>query len=323
LLSSGGLLAAHADTSNSGISNQANYQGQGSSQTLALNIAGGVVSAGSQQYSITQSGPALEAIIDGSPLVSSTLTYNLNVYQQGLSTSGSASFQLSGQSGSGKVTVSGKVQVSGSVPGALLPFGCTNNCTSEVPAAFTGSASVRVGSTRETVGMVLESAYFDPFGDAITLTSVDNSIIIVTNYTQATINWNNVVDEGGFYGMLGNTPISGAMQQVAFESENLVAGTAQDSGSIAFSQVTNMTSGAQISYMDASGVYYGTSTIPQAGSFSCGFACTETGFQDSGSFWMLGGQGWGAVLISGSYSTTWTVPAFAFTSSVSGQVSQW
>jgi len=186
--------------------------------------------------------------------------------------------------------------------------------------SYSNGASTSSPST--IVGMVFESPYFDPFGDAITITSADNSIIIVTNYTQATIDWSNVVDAGALLGSLGTTPISGAFQQVAFEHENLVAGTAQDFGTIAFSGVTNMTSGAQIDYMNGHGGYMGTSVIPHAGSFSCGPACTETGFQDTGSFLMYGNQGKSSALISGSYSTTWSVPAFAFTSTVGGKVVQ-
>jgi hypothetical protein len=341
LLSSGGLLATHAATPISVTSS--------SSQTLSLSMVGGVVSAGNQNYLIVQNGPALEAVIDGSPLVSSYLTYTLNAQQQGLSTSGSANFKLTGQNATGAtITVSGNVQISGGIPAVALPLGCTTSCTSEVPAAFTGAASVQISaqakssgsgygngygngygsgyssssSTSTTVGMVLESAYFDPFGDAITLTSVDSSIIIVTNYTQATIGWTNVVDAGILIGSLGNTPISGGFQQVAAEQENLVAGTSFDFGTISFSGVTNMTSGAQISYMNGNGGYLGTSTIPHAGSFSCGEACTETGFQSTGSFLIYGGQGKSAALITGSYSTAWSVPAFGFSGVVNGKVAQ-
>ena len=91
---------------------------------------------------------------------------------------------------------------------------------------------------------------------------------------------------------------------------------------MSFLGVTNMTSGAQIPYMNANGGYLGTSTIPHAGSFSCGLACTETGFQDSGSFLLYGSQGKSSAVITGSYSTTWTVPAFGFSSTAHGNVAQ-
>ncbi|MGA2876327.1 MAG: hypothetical protein ABSE82_12405 [Nitrososphaerales archaeon] len=325
LLSSGGLLVTHAATPSSVSSS--------TSQALSLNMMGGVVSAGNQNYLIVQKGPALEAVIDGSPLVTSQLTYTLNAQQKGLTTSGSASFTLTGQNLTGAtVTVTGKVQISGSVPAVALPAGCVTNCTSEVPAAFTGAASIQVGPAQTstssnaqattTVGMVLESAYFDPFGDAITITSVDNSIIIATNYTKASITWTNVVDAGILMGSLGSTPISGAFQQVAAEQENLVKGTAIDAGTMSFLGVTNMTSGAQIALMNANGGYLGTSIIPHAGSFSCGIACTETGFQDSGSFLLYGSQGKSSAVITGSYSTTWTVPAFGFSSTANGNIAQ-
>jgi len=345
LLSSGGLLVTHAATPNSG-----SDWGQRSSnsQALSLTMGGGVVSAGNQRYLIVQNGPALLAVINGDPLATSQLTYTLRAQQNGLSTSGSATFTLTGVDAitGASVALSGNVQISGAIPAVCLPSYsmtgvCASSDSSEVPAAFTGLATIQTGSATTssnndndnsqsstsstapstTVGMVMESAYFNPFGNAITITSSDSSIVIVTNYTQATIDWTSVVDAGAIGGTLGTTPITGAFQQVAAEHENLVAGTAIDFGTLSLSGVTNMTSGNPISYMNANGGYVGSSTIPQAGSFSCGTVsginvCAETGFQDNGSF-LLFGHG---ALIRGSYSTTWSIPAFGFSSVVTGKV---
>lgn len=353
LLSSGGLLVTHAASPPS-----ANDWGQNnfSSQALTMSISGGVASAGNQRYFIQQNGPAIEAIVAGDPLVTSQLSYTLYANQQGLSTSGSATFYLTGTGASGtSYSVSGTIPLSGSVVGACLPSFTAGTCasgdTSEVPAAFTGAGSVQISTgavstssgngngnngygnnqgndqnsgsdnapTAVTEAMVFENAYFNPFGDAITITSADNSIIIVTNYTQATIDWSNVVDAGVVTGSIGTTPIAGAFTQVATEHENLVAGTAQDYGVLTLSSMTNLTSGAQISYLNAKGGYVGTSTIPHAGAVPCGTGCTETGFQDQGSFLLFGGHGSGGALITGSYNTAWTVPAFAFSSTVNAK----
>src|ERR1700730_843822 len=94
------------------------------SESLSMSLSGGVVSAGNQNYTIVQNGPALEAVINGSSLVSSYLTYTLNAWQQGLSTSGNATFHLKGQNSTGgNVTVDGKIQISASIPAVCLPSG--------------------------------------------------------------------------------------------------------------------------------------------------------------------------------------------------------
>lgn len=359
LLSGGGLLVTHAATPPT--ANDYSHNNP-SSQILTMNIEGSVASAGNQRYFIHQNGPALEAAIGGDPLVTSQLSYTLYANQQGLSTSGFAIFRLTGMGASGtSYSVSGKIQLSSSIVGACLPSftmgSCASTDTSEVPAAFTGAGSVQFatptnsgnnnrqgndngfgngnghgygdsysGSGNSPTGMTevmaFQSAYFNPFGDAITITSADSSIIIVTNYTQATIDWTNVIDAGLFTGSVGTTPISGVFTQVATEHENLVAGTARDTGIITLSNVMNTASSSEISYLEATGGYVGTSIIPTTGATSCGPTCTSTGFQDQGSFTLSSGQGHDRVSIRGSYVTGWSVPAFGFVSSVNGAVSQ-
>lgn len=374
LLGSGGLLVTHAATPNTSSSS--------TSQTLNLSLGGVVANAGNQNYLISQNGPAVAAVIDGVPLSSTHLTYTLNAQQQGLTTSGSATFTLTGQTPTGTTeTVTGSIQIGTSIAGAEFPLSCdeagvcvscTSGCTSEVPYQFIGVGSIQIttgtatssgngfgngngngngygnsngngngngygndndhsysGASNNspapvTLGMMLESAYFNPFGGPITIMSTDTagSILIVTTYSQATINWSNVVDAGQMGGFLGTTQIVGTFTQVAVEHEDLVRGTATDAGVMTFSGVTD-TSGNAIPQMDATGGYLGTSTIPTAGATSCGVAyCTETGFQDTGSFMLFGGHGTSSSLITGSYSTTWSIPAFGFISTVGGHVSQ-
>ena len=177
-------------------------------------------------------------------------------------------------------------------------------------------------SAASPVPMVFESAYINPFGNAINITALDGSVYIVTTYTQATIDWSNVVDMGAISGTLGGTPIAGQFMQVAYEHEDLVSGTAKDFGTITLSEMTNLTSMASIDYLNARGGYVGSSTIPTADSFPCGPTCTETGFQDAGHFMLFSNSVNGKTVISGTYNTQWTVPAFGFGSMVSGQVSQ-
>ena len=97
------------------------------------------------------------------------------------------------------------------------------------------------------------------------------------------------------------------------ELENLVTGSAIDAGTISFSSMTP-------SSLDAKGFYVGSSTIPTTGTSDCSAStgipgtCTETGFQSTGHFTMSG--------ISGSYNTTWGVPALGFSSAVNATVGQ-
>lgn len=374
LLSSGGLLVTHA-----AVPPSTNDFGQNnlSSQLLTMSITGGVANAGNQRYYIHQDGSALAAVVAGDPLVTNHLSYTLYANQQGLSTSGKASFELTGTGASGtNYTVRGSIPLSGSIVGACLPsfsaVSCAPGDTSEVPAAFTGMGSVQIGTTTTstssstghsgygngngdgsghrsgdnggsngygnrngdgnshsdstssssptTLAMAFESPYFDPFGDAITITSLDNSIVILTNYTTGTIDWSNVVDVGGFTGSLGTTPLAGAFTQIATEHENLVAGTAKDVGILTLDSVTNLTSGTQISYLNAKGGYIGTSSIPHSGAVPCGIGCTETGFHDQGSFLLFGGQDKTGSVISGSYNSNWTVPAYGFQSTATAKV---
>jgi hypothetical protein len=321
--SGGGLLVTHAASPTWG-----NTGWQQSSQALSINLVGGVASLGNQYYSVEQKGAALVAIVDGSPLTSTQLTYVLSADQRGLSTSGTAYFQLTGQDPTGNpVSVTGNVQISGSVPALCLPSlsagACATGDTSEVPLYFTGSASIQVPSMpTDNTPVLLESAYFDPFGNAINITAMDGSVFIVTDYTQGTISWSNAVDVGAVSGTLGTTPIAGAFQQVVSERENLVAGTSRDYGTISFSQMTNLTSGAAINYLNDNGVFLGSSTIPQAGSIPCGQTCAQTGFQDSGTFMTSNWQNGNSATIIGTYNTQWSVPAFSFSSVVNGQVTQ-
>ncbi|MGH2638048.1 MAG: hypothetical protein ACRDF4_01980, partial [Rhabdochlamydiaceae bacterium] len=256
LLSGGNLAVTNAATPPAGVSSHVSE----TSQQLSLNIQGGVVSAGNQHYKLGQEGQALEAVVGGYQLIPSSthLEYNLNAQVNGMSTTGSGRFTLTGQNATGSnVRMHGNVQIVDSVPAVCFPsFSMSGTCaptdTSQVPAAFVGIASVEISwsspetssgnghgdgngnrnahsddgnsgaaTTTATVPMMFESPYFNPFGDAISFGSVDNSIAVVTNYTRATIDWTNVNDAGAIMGTVGTTPVAGVFLQVATEHENL------------------------------------------------------------------------------------------------------
>lgn len=335
LFSGAGLLGASATGT------QHQPPGPPGTQPLSLTIMGGVVSAGNQHYLIDQHGQALLALVQGDPIAEAQLTYHLDVQIQGMSATGTGMFHLTGQdmiTGS-NVNMNGFVKIVSSQPavcftGTSMDLSCSGADTSQVPADFLGYASILVttGQTPQThvtlqnVLMAFESPYFNPFGNAImfgdattmtTNTPSANSILVVTNYSRATIDWSQVVDAGVVSGTLGagvdSTTVSGYMTQVASEHEDLVAGTAQDSGTLTLQGMTP-------SLLDVSGPYNGHSIIPTAGSIPCGSVlgiqiCTQTGFLDSGNFHLNSGPSAGhpPTLVKGSYSTTWLIPAFGFT----------
>ena len=72
-------------------------------------------------------------------------------------------------------------------------------------------------------------------------------------------------------------------------------------------------------FLDVHGTYSGTSSIPLSGTSDCsadvgGFpgTCTQTGFQSSGAAAMQNTQ----IAVTGSYSTTWDVPALDYNSAL-------
>jgi hypothetical protein len=110
------------------------------------------------------------------------------------------------------------------------------------------------------------------------------------------------------------------------ESENLVTGTAMDRGSVALTSMSP-------SSLDVNGTFNGSSVIPTAGEVDCstslGFpsfpagqgVCTSTGFNSVGNFTMTTpGSGRVTVTVVGQYNTTWTVPALAFSTTSTGNV---
>jgi len=136
--------------------------------------------------------------------------------------------------------------------------------------------------------------------------------VIVATYTQGTILWTGAQVGGYISGTLGSSPVSGTFTQTSTEYENLVAGTAADAGT--FQYTTNIAS------LNSKGTWTGSDTIPTTTGIDCTaltglpMTCTETGFQSTGHF--RAGQ------LSGTYTTAWGIPAYQFTSTATGTVSQ-
>jgi hypothetical protein len=272
-------------------------------------MTGGVANLGTQYYYVN-GGQVAFAAIAGQILDprSATVQYSFFASQNGLAASGFAKVQFSGTGADGtSVGLSGTFTIDSMVPAAEFPVGCTTDCQSALPFFFVaGSPNVQLtfGTSTQTVAETLqiESPYFNPWGAPIVLASTDNSIVIAATYTKGDILWAGTTLAGTIVGTLGTTAASGMFSMTNTEYENLVAGTASDSGSISYGSMTP-------SSLNAKGHYTGTSTIPTTGALDCSagrFALTSNGDP----------------AMTGTYSTSWGIPSLSFVSTVSATVSQ-
>ena len=299
-------------------------------QSVSLTMTGGVVSPGSETYAMS-GGQVISALILGTQISTgnSHLYYSLNAMVSGLTATGSAAFDFVARSSPGaRMEVKGSVSINSMTPAILFPLGCTLgvDCTSAIPALFNGIASISITTSGGQNGnnngnnngitmslpIEIESPYLNPFGGPILLSTDAGEIVFVATYSQARIQWTGVQMGGSVGGTMAGTSVSGSFGMVVNSAEDLVLGLEVDHGSITFFGMSSPSD-------DASGTFIGFSTIPHGSTLSCsGFppgTCLETGLQSSGVFSQTtaGGQS-----ISGSYSTSWNVPAVTFTSSISG-----
>jgi len=312
------------------------------SNSLSLSLAGGVISAGSQSYTIS-GGHLVSAVVQDHVFDQSSgeVDYSVNAVVNGLVVSGSATFDISAVlDGGTHLDVHGVATIVHEVPGFYFPLGCTpptissptTDCTSQIPSGFFALADIKVSScpndnshgghhdsddgkctTNELSGvqMSFESSYLNPFGGPIVFASSDGTIAVVATYTTSRVTWTGIQLGGSLTG----SSVSGSFGMTVNAVEDLRAGYELDHGTISF--VTNNPA------VTASGSFLGLSNIPKGG-IDCspsGFpgTCRITGFNSYGVFFQtntLGGS------ISGKYSTVWTAPAIAFSSSVSAIVKQ-
>jgi|GEM_PF-568741 len=330
----------------------------GSSQPLAFavgsptNPAGTVFNLGDQKYNASGGSVVLPLTsILGSPLTAATLHFSLSAEVRDLKVSGSVKFNLQGTSGGQQITVTGKYRINNtetSTPANTIRNLGSGTCgqraanaCSELPLSFIGNTIVQVtvGNAqpqllKETV--MMENPYLNPFGASIVIASSDFAIVIVTTYDTGTIVWSGTSVAGVVVGTLGSGPsstrVTGILSLNSTEHEDLVAGTATDSGTIALSHMAPST-------LNVNGTYTGSSTIPTTGEQDCstslGFppfppgqgVCTQTGFNSVGQYTMRTASNNNAIVnesgsgnnnvqetVRGHYTTTWTVPALAFSS---------
>ncbi len=293
-----------------------------SPQALNMNISGIITGAGTQQYAITGSH-LVTGEYNGQP-ITGPISYHVDATVSGLTTTGSAA--ISAGTGSQGIKVS--IQISSEIPAAVFPLNpdlsnCATGCTSEIPLLFTGVATITThgSSTPNVLPVAIESAYWNPFGGPIMITSLENptnpALLLIVTYNMATIDWSNVQLQGVVSGTFGGNQIAGGYMTVTNSHENLVAGTEQDNGQIFLAQMSD-------SSLNAAGTLSGTTSFNLVNSFDCSSlfglppgTCTATGASSSGHFSMTTSSG---SKIVGSFSTTWSVPSLYTTTTALARV---
>ncbi|MDA4121358.1 MAG: hypothetical protein OK404_03000 [Thaumarchaeota archaeon] len=348
------LLSAspvYADSNNGDSSDGHGGDHSHNHQNLSLALNGVILDAGTGDYS-HQGGEVVAASLLGTPVDPSNaqMDYSLQAHVVGLSVFGSAQFDLSVNWNNGSSSnVHGDAVIGDMVPAEMFPTGCTTpgvDCFSAIPGFFLGFAAVTVttcqahhdnsdgqssdssgdghdhrhGSDCATVAqmtlpMQFESAFLNPFGGPIFLASAGGEIFVVSTYSEARVTWTGTQLGGVAAGSLAGNPVAGQFAMSVNAVEDLKNGNEIDRGTIAFLGMSDPS-------LNAAGKLDGRSTIPPGADCSAAFGlppgtCQLTGFSSDGHFRMstdLGGS------IKGDYHTDWTVPAVAFSSTVSGSL---
>ena len=288
---------------------------------------GGVISnAGSQHYVIQGGVAASDGWIFGNTFTAGQkINFQLSADVVGLTTSGSGSLGLSTGNGKSWGNFQGvTIQITDELPAQTFP----GANPSQVPFFFLGMATVtdKNHGTSTSVGIEVESEYWNPMGGPIIISSTDSppSIFLLLVPSAATINWTGVQVDGFLGGVLGSTQVTGGYTTITNSFENLIAGTEQDSGQISFYGFTD-SNGNLVPSLSASGSLSGSTTFTTAGGFDCSYetgipgTCLLTGASSSGSFSMHLNQGG---KIDGTYATTWSVPSTFTATTVSATVAQ-
>ncbi len=294
---------------------------------LVLTLTGAVTDAGTQTYA--QSGGMLVGGQIGTYTLDRTtalLTYSMNAVVQGLTASGAAQFSLTANTLDGHaLTATGGAVIGDTMPAIEFPLGCGTAvaCTSEVPAFLVGMAQIDVtvdgvAQPSLTTPFIFESAYLNPHGGPIIMGTPDlTSIALVATYTSGTIQWSNSATGGTISGTITTThDFTGKFSVVAHENEDLVTGTATDSGTVQFFNMNNV-------QYNAKGTYSGTSVIPAGSSACTGIplppgTCAQTGFHSTGVYNLQTDKGRS---ITGTYDAAWDTPAITSTSTVTAALS--
>lgn len=296
-----------------------------SSTPLTLNMQGIITNAGSQNW-VLQGGDIQYGSFANIPLYPEPISYSVsaNVNALGTSGSGSMAFAAGSLSVQASIVITGEIQAQGFPVSVIVdntPI-CTQGCHSQVPLMFTGIAHITGAGKPFNLPIAIESAYWDPLGLPIVITSLDSqtnpTLFMVVTYNVATVNWARVQLQGVVTsGTFGSEAVSGAYTTTTNSIENLAAGVEQDSGQISFVGMSDPS-------LNAAGTLTGSTSFSMYPGFDCSAAaglppgtCWATGASSSGTFQMKGLHG---VQIAGTYNTEWTVPSLGADTVVTASV---
>jgi hypothetical protein len=356
LLGASPALAAGGHSGHGGNNDGGNHNG-GQSQPLNLLMQGVITNAGTQHYQFG-GGQVVAGTIGGNPVSTDQIQFELQAIVNGLGASGSGFLSLGngqvntqgggnghghghgrdvgyGTSSSGQgYSFSAQIEISGAISAAVFPLvvnpdgsatNCLTSCSSMIPLFFTGTATIQSGGNEPLqIPIEVESPYWSPFGGPILIVSLDSPtnpyVYLLVNTDTATIGWSGVQLVGQIAsGTYGSETVTGAYAQVVNSQEDLVSGNEFDGGSIAFLGMSD-------SSLNSQGFFVGQTSFTLTGSFNCDalfnlpsqVPCTATGATSGGSF-LMNGQG---ALITGKYSTAWSVPSLFTVTTIVGAVYQ-
>jgi hypothetical protein len=320
-----------------------------SHQDISLTLSGAILDSGTQHYSHS-GGELVAAMVGGNPILdqSAESHFSLHAVVSGLTVQGSAEFSLEYTDSTGAhVKIHGSAPIGDMIPAEAFPLGCNpaatpTDCLSGIPGVFVGIASVTTHTcqvdiqsqgdgdhsqnggddsnngdnsntctkTSDIMAMDFESAFLNPFGGPILMSSIDGSFMIIASYDHARVTWDGIQMGGTVTGQLSGKPVTGTFAQVVSATEDLKAGHESERGTIAFAGMSDPT-------LNAAGKFSGRSTIPAG--VDCGLpmfppgTCQITGFHSDGHFSQTNGSG---ERIKGEYDVEWTAPAVMFTGTV-------
>ncbi|MEM3267182.1 MAG: hypothetical protein QXR69_00655 [Conexivisphaerales archaeon] len=312
-------VTIHADSNWQKVAND-----NGKQNSLSLTLTGQIVSAGEQRwYQSASQNDALYAHFNGQQVSISSFHYSLKAKVDGLSAEGMLALTFYGSVDGQTVSVTGGPVVA-MIAGECFPSlstpsngACQPSDTSAIPVFFVAAGKITYSGSTIPVELIVELGFLNPYKAPLVISTWDGAFVLVSSYDRSQVVWHNVHLAGNLVGSLGSEAVSGSFVQTTNAIENFVTGKENESGSIAFTGMSD-------SALNGQGRYTGTSIIPTANEIDCSAitgipgTCTLTGFNSSGSFTIQTEQS----TITGKYNVTWSVPAVAFTGSISAMVAE-
>jgi hypothetical protein len=331
------------------------------SQSLNLQMAGEITNIDSQHWTMS-GGPVIAAYIGGVSIDANSgqLSYSLDSHIHGNIIDGQAQVDLNATVGGVPIQVTGHLVIN-NMNGALcfpLPANPAMDCdtpdyiqpsylnnastvtssgyTSAIPFVFEGDSSFTISGMSSqpistTSGFAIEAPGDNLFGGPILISSGDQAVVIVANYTQASVRFHGVEMAGQLSGTVGSKTVLGQFTERLNINENFMTGVQHEHGSVNFQ--TNL------SYLNGHGRLTGTTLSSYSNYISplpvqpllsggssqtadCSWAthvegtCQLAQLTSAGSITMHGGH----FNIESTFDSVWSIPSAAFMGQITGTV---